>query len=190
MSDKWVEVGVVGRPHGVRGETRIFFHNPDTNLATRGRVLHARASAKKNDDAGGTFIDLTIRSARPTPKGWLVWFEGVGQREAAAALTNHRLFIEREDLPALAEGEFYLTDLVGLEVRLPGPDGAAGERLGVVAGFFETKAHGVCVIRRDGGKEVLVPFLDHVVLDIDVGEGWVCLDVPEGTPGLDEEEAS
>ena len=177
MTVRWVEVGVIRRPHGVKGELHILFHNPDTTLAAPGVELAAWSQGQEGEEDARR--DLVIHRVRHTPKGWLVFFEGVGQREVAAALTNRRLFVRRDSLPPLDEGEFYQTDLIGC---LATSD--AGEELGEIVGFFDNGAHDVVVIRRSGDQEVLLPFLAETVVELDLVNGTVKLDVPDGIPGL------
>ena len=178
MTVRWVEVGVVGRPHGVKGELHILFHNPDTTLAAPGIELASRSKDKAEVESAQT--ELIIQRVRETPKGWLIFFEGVGRREAAAALTNQRLFVRRDSLPDLEDGELYQTDLVGL-IATSGD----GEVLGTIAGFFDNGAHDVIVIRREDGDEIFLPFLSENLIECDLAEGSVTLEVPDGIPGLE-----
>ncbi len=178
MADKWVEVGVIGRAHGIRGELYVFFHNHETTLAVpKTRLTAWPSDAQQNDESRR---DLKVARLRETPKGWLIFFENIEQREEAAALTNCRLFVKRESLPSLPEGEFYQTDLIGMTAVAE-----SGETVGTIEGFFDNKAHDVCVIRSTAG-EILVPFIPEVLVEIDEDGGSVVFAMPEGLPGWDE----
>ena len=169
-TDRWLEVATVGRAHGVRGEIYVRPHNPTSELL----VVGARF---RLDGAGGE--EVTVAALRETAKGWLVRFEGVGQREAAAALTNCKLSVRRGDLPEIDSNEVYLADLVGLSAV-----DQTGRPLGVVHGFFHNGAHDVCVIRDALGEDVLVPFRNQNVVDICWSDRQIRLDLPEGIPGI------
>jgi 16S rRNA processing protein RimM len=107
-----------------------------------------------------------ITATRETPKGFLVDVEGIGSREAANTLKGEELLIERAELDAPAEGEFYVADLVGLTAV-----DDAGEILGSVSDTFQTAAHEVLVVCSKDDQELYVPFtLEHVpVLDLKSG---------------------
>ncbi len=80
-------------------------------------------------------------------------FEGYPSPEAVAKLTGYELWIERGHLRPLAKGEFYLTDLMGVDVMWQ------GQSLGKIVNYFET---GQLVLEVDcGDKMVLVPFVEH-----------------------------
>jgi 16S rRNA processing protein RimM len=85
--------------------------------------------------------------------------------EAAEAWRGAQVAVRREDLPALAEGEYYWVDLEGAEVT-----GAGGERLGEIAEVFSNGAHPVLRVREqgEGGRSIerLIPFVPGVVLDV------------------------
>ena len=107
-----------------------------------------------------------ISATRETPKGFLVDVEGIGSREDATSLKGEELFLDRAELDAPEEGEFYVADLVGLTAV-----DAAGESVGIVEDTFETAAHEVLVVRGKGVQYLYVPFtLEHIpVLDLESG---------------------
>jgi 16S rRNA processing protein RimM len=191
MTRAWVEVAQIGRVHGLRGELRVRPINPDSELLRPGRRFRAVVGAPPKRQpaepvAEQTERDLVIEQARCTgSQDWLVKFVGIDQREVAAALTNSKLLIRREDMPEPDPDEegVYLSDLVGLAARDPN-----GRDLGTLQGFFFNGAHDVAVVVRSSGQEILVPFLDDTLIDVDVAAGHLTMEVPEGIPGLDDEE--
>lgn len=188
-----IEIAAIGRTHGVFGELNVFPLNSETSLLSPGRKLQV-ADRKKSDpiqvNPRPTFDnELIVERAWETPRGWIVKFEGVDSKEVAAALTNHKLFIERADLPALKPGEVYQNDLIGFCV-----EDRQGRELGRIVGFFDNGAHEVCVIQvgnveqgsSDSPIEVLLPFRPDNIVDVEIQGEKVVLDVPEGIPGLDQ----
>ncbi len=96
--------------------------------------------------------------------------DGVTDRDAAAALAGCDVGVARDALPALDDGEYYWSDLIGLEVR--SVDGVA---LGTVARMMETGANDVLVV--DGERERLVPYLPgRVVRSVDLEAGTIEVD--------------
>lgn len=89
----------------------------------------------------------------------------VADRDAAEALKGLLVGVPREALPPAGENEYYWDDLVGLEVV-----NVRGERLGEVASLLETGANDVLCVRADDGKELLLPFVGAVVLDVDLAQ--------------------
>ncbi|MDX9706445.1 MAG: ribosome maturation factor RimM [Azospira sp.] len=90
---------------------------------------------------------------------------GVADRSAAEALKGFLVGVPREALPPAGEDEYYWDDLVGLEVV-----NVRGERLGEVTSLLETGANDVLCVRADDGKELLLPFVGAVVLDVDLAQ--------------------
>lgn len=92
----------------------------------------------------------------------LVKLKGVAYRDMAFALKSKQVAVPREQLPEPDENEYYWSDLIGLQVtNLQGID------LGRIAEVFETGANDVLVAK--GERERLIPFIDQVVLEVDLG---------------------
>ena len=166
MPETRILLGVIGRPHGVRGLVHVTSHTADpAALAAYGPL---------SDDKGRRFT--------------LAWRgEGVAEvsevrddasarvtdREAAGRLTNTRLYIERARLPAPEVDEFYLADLIGLEAL-----DAAGDVLGRVAAVHDYGAGASLEIARKGAS-LIIPFTRAAVPEIDVAGGRVLVSVPD-----------
>jgi 16S rRNA processing protein RimM len=99
----------------------------------------------------------------------LIAFAGIGDIEAAEQLRGSVLRIAGTDVPPLAENEYYLYQVVGIEARTE-----AGEQIGTVTDVIETGANMVFVVTPSGGgKEELFPSIPEVVLDIRPAEGYM-----------------
>ncbi len=154
-------IGSVASPHGVRGTLRV-------KVAGSGRHLREGVTP---------FVDgerRRILKARETPKGFLVDLEGVHDRGAASDLRGTELLLDRSELDATEEGEFYVGDLVGLEAY-----DESGEKVGSVADLFATPAHDVLVVRGEGGEERYVPFTHEHVPEVDPEGGRLVVNLPE-----------
>jgi 16S rRNA processing protein RimM len=121
---------------------------------------------------------FTIEAVRPAKDCLVARLAGVTDRTAAERLRNLKLYVPREQLPAIAEPEtYYHTDLIGLAVV--GPDGAA---LGTVSAVQNFGAGDLLEIRpAAGGPTVLLPFTDAMVPMVDVPGGRVVVEPPHGT---------
>ncbi len=164
-----VVLGVVTRPHGVRGELRVHLHNPDSELLfERERVLVRTGDGER---------EVGIDAIRRGPKGAvLLWLEGVRGREAAEALRGAELCIPRSELPAPGEDEWYHVDLVGLEVR----DREGRPRGEVVAVVPYPTVDALRVRGDDGEREV--PMVEQWLVSVDVAGGAVVVDGLEELP--------
>jgi 16S rRNA processing protein RimM len=112
-----LRIGKVARAHGLKGELEIRLDWSDSRA-----LLEAERVVL--DLADGATELRPIAGTRTTHKGVLVQLEGVSDRTAAEARCGATVSVLRSDLPLLADGEYYLCDLVGLSVS--GPEGAVG----------------------------------------------------------------
>jgi 16S rRNA processing protein RimM len=159
-----VVIGLVVAPHGTRGTVRVRATGSGRHL--REGVEPVVAGRRRR-----------ISHVRKTPKGFLVDLQGVGDRSGAAALRGEGLMLERRELDAPGEGEFYVDDLIGLTAVSD-----AGEVIGTVEETFETPAHEVLVVRKKERQDLpalYVPFsLEHVP-EVDLEAGRVVVRPPE-----------
>lgn len=141
-----VELGRVGKPHGVHGEVRLHLH------WVGGETLAQVSEVQV--DLGRESRVLELESVRPGSKALLLKLVGVDRREQAELLRNAGLSVPRSALPPLDEDEYYLVDLMG--ARVEGPDG----ELGTVVEVRTHPSVDTVVIRTPRGKlleQVLSP---------------------------------
>lgn len=134
-ADRPVVLAVVAGAHGVGGDVRLKVFADDL-------AAHARLN-------GGA---LTLISARPGNNGTIARFAEVQNRTAAEALRGTELWVARDSLPPLGEGEYYHTDLIGLAAVTP-----AGEPIGRVVAVDNFGAGDVIEVERPTGKRFMVP---------------------------------
>jgi 16S rRNA processing protein RimM len=167
LADRRILLGVIGRPHGVRGLLHVVSHTQDpASLAEYGPL---------DDGAGRRFV-LRWRGEGVAAVAELL--DGrevpVADRDAAARLTNTRLYTDREALPAPEPEEFYLADLLGLAAQ-----DAAGAPLGTVAQVHDYGAGVSLEIARVAAPALLVPFTRAAVPVVDVAAGRITIVPPD-----------
>ncbi|AHI00671.1 hypothetical protein KALB_7313 [Kutzneria albida DSM 43870] len=170
-------VGRVVKPHGIRGELVVDVRtdSPEERFAP-GAVLLTRS----REGVTGT---VTIAAARPHAGRLLVVFDGVVGRDAAEAQRGLLLLVDAAELaPTEDPDEFYDHELEGLAVLT-----ADGDRVGEVIEVLHGPGGELLAVRREGGGELLVPFVREIVPTVDVAGGRVVIDPPEGL--LDEAHA-
>lgn len=160
-------MGRVLAPFGVQGwiKARAFTAAADGLLAYKAWWLIAPDGRRRR---------FSVREARLHGGALLARLEGLSEREEAASWRGATIAVPRGALPALGAGEFYLADLVGLEVV-----DRRGERLGRVVGVLETGAHPVLRVHTDAekdGVERLIPIVPAYVEAIDLAAGRIDVD--------------
>ncbi len=164
---KALELGLVARPHGVRGELKLGLHfEQSTTLFEVPKVVLVREGTPPRE--------YEIDKVRRAGKAILVMLAGVDSREAAEQLRGARVLVDRDALPALAPGEYYLADLVGCTVRAPG-----GE-LGVVEQVVSHPSVDSLLIRTPEGRRIEQPILDEWIERVSVEDRLVVLSSEDG----------
>lgn len=158
-------LGDIGRPQGLKGEVRIrSFTEEPASIAGYGPF---------EDETGRRLIEF--ESVRSDGKGIVARIKGVASREAAEALTGTKLFVTRDRLPVHGEDEWYHADLIGLAVR--DKDGAP---FGTVIAVHNFGASDIIEIRPASGEpDLLVPFTDEAVPEVNIAEGWLRVVPPD-----------
>ncbi len=167
MTDKSrrILLGELGAAHGIRGEISVKTYT--ANPADIG------AYGPLQDEQGRRTFELKI--VRVTPKGVIVRVNGADDRTAAEKLRNIKLYVDRDRLPAVTDGEFYHEDLVGL--RAMASDGAS---VGTIVAVQNYGAGDILEIRRDGGTATeLIPFTNACVPEVDLARGIAVVIMPE-----------
>ena len=154
---RYLVVGRVLRPHGVRGELRVGI----LTAYPERLVLHAHFLLAA-PDSPEVVRRYPVEKMRQHKGVLLLKSGGCDDRNAAEELRGMLVQIPIEDAVPLEEDEYYHFQLVGVTVETEG-----GERLGQVVDVVETGANDVYVVRGPRG-EVLLPAIDDVVLDLDL----------------------
>ncbi|MCX8673422.1 ribosome maturation factor RimM [Bifidobacterium sp. B4001] len=174
----------IGRAQGLKGEVNVYVctDEPERRFAP-GSQLQTRD--------GQVF---TVVSSRRFKQRWIVLFQGVEDRNASEALNGIELYTHADPAEELAqEDAWYSDDLIGLEVRMA-PGNSLGEPSGRVVGQVSDVLDGVAqqqlqirmtVEEGDEETEGLIPFVEALVPQVDIENGYVAIDPPGGLlPGL------
>ncbi|MGC6483471.1 MAG: ribosome maturation factor RimM [Synechococcus sp.] len=166
----WLPVGKVVGVQGLRGELRIHSASdfPERFTTPGPRWLQAKGSAPRP-------VDLKAGRQLPGKSVFVVRLAGINDRNSAETLVGQSLLVPADDRPKLAEGEFHRLDLVGLDVRL-GRDGAL---VGTVTDLI-SGGNDLLELQRPDGRRLLIPFVEAIVPEVHVKEGWVLLTPPPG----------
>ena len=172
----FIIVGRVRKAHGIRGEVVVesITDEPDAIFASGRRVYAGTAAGDLAPDR----LELHIRSTRPFNEGLLVGFAEVPDRNAAELWRGRYLLLPAAELPAPAEDEVYVHELVGMRVTLVG-----GQPVGTVEEVYELPLGLAIDVRRDAPREsetVLLPYDDRTVASVDKAERVIVVSPAEG----------
>ncbi|TGG93750.1 MAG: ribosome maturation factor RimM [Aphanocapsa feldmannii 277cV] len=167
---QWLEVGCVVGAQGLRGEIRVLplSEFPERFLEPGRRWLR---------DRQGRIRAVVLEHGRRLPGRnlYALRLRGILDRTAAQGLVRQMLLVSAEDRPALAEGEFHLCDLLGLEARLA----AEGTAIGVVRDLHHA-GNDLLELELHDGRRRLIPFVDSIVPELRLSEGWLLITPPPG----------
>ncbi len=164
-------LGQVLRPHGVNGELKI---RVLTDYPERIGELEAVFLGQDTDDDAAE--SYPVQHIRPQNEYGLLKLEGVDSREEADMLRQLYVMVALEDAVPLEEGEFYVYQLIGLNVKTED-----GENLGTLSEVLETGANHVYIVDSPQYGEVLIPALETTILKTDIKTGVLVVKLPEGT---------
>lgn len=155
--DDILQVGAITQTHGVRGEVKVF---PTTDDPKRYKKLK-----KVLLDTGKEFIELEIESVKFFKQFVILKFKGIDNINDVEMYKKKNLYVTRENAVRLAKDEYFIADLIGLEVFEDD-----GSKMGELKDVLTTGANDVYVV--DGTKygEVLIPAIKDCILKVDMEE--------------------
>lgn len=150
-----MELGCLGRPHGIRGEVKLHLYNPASRFFEKGRRVKLAA-------ADGAERECTVEAVRGGAVP-ILRLSGIDTLEQAAAWRNAKVLARAADLPALPEGEYYHFQLLGLTAI-----DEAGRERGRVCGVESGPGHDNLKVEGEGHTEVWIPFARDFILEVDL----------------------
>jgi len=165
--DEMAVVGVVARPHGIRGQVVV---NPETDFPEdrfgEGQTLYAR-----RDGAIEPFVVTTSRVQQGRP---VIGLEGIGDMDAARELAGLEFRVPVSTLAVLPQGTYYHHDLIGCVV-----DTVEGARVGTVSAVEGAMGNTRLVVQGEAG-EVLVPLVLDICRVIEPAAKRIVIAPPDG----------
>lgn len=161
-----LQVARIGKPHGIRGEVtvQVLTDAPADRFVPGTEFMVEPASVGP----------LTVVSARWNKDILLLAFEEIETRNDAETLRGAKLFIETEELDEDDDEGWYEHELVGLEARV------GSQVVGKIAALHTMPVQDLLVVEAPDGKEILIPFVEQIVPEVNVAGGFVLLTPPDG----------
>ncbi|MDO4337098.1 MAG: ribosome maturation factor RimM [Eubacteriales bacterium] len=162
-----LKVGVITTTHGVRGEVKVF---PTTDNAERFLDLDYVLL-----DTGKELRRLDIRNVRFFKNLAILKFKGIDNINDIEMYKGRDLWIPREEGQELGENEYYIADLLDMEVVLED-----GSKFGILKDVMETGANDVYVVETTDGREVLLPAISECIRDVNPEENKMTVHLMKG----------
>lgn len=164
---KFLEVGQIVNTHGIKGYVKVV---PFTNYIERFEELEKIYIKKKNET-----VEMYIEEIKYQKNMVLVKFKGIERIEEAELLKNSIVLIDRENSIELEEGEYFIVDLIGLDVYTD-----ESKLLGKLDDIYNTGSNDIYVVKDELGKQLLLPALKEVIKDIDLDNKKMTVHLIEG----------
>jgi len=170
LSEKLFTVGKIVNTHGIRGELKIM---PQTDFPEERFRKGSQLLIERPGQRG--VVPVTVEAARPHKQMYIVKLAGFDNINDVLSFKNSLLRVSEKDLVELGEGEYYFYEIIGCTVVTD-----EGRTLGKISEILRPGANDVWVVERPQGKPVYIPYIDDVVLDVDVAQKRVTVHVLEG----------
>ena len=170
MKNDRIKVGKITTAVGIKGEVKVYPYTDDPERFEELESVYA------GDDV------MYIDKVRYQKNLVILKFKGVDDRNAAEALRDRYLTIDRSELRELEEDEYFIFDLIGLEAV-----DQEGNHIGVVSDVIQNTAQDLYEIKKDDGSKYLVPAVYEIVTDIDINSCIMKIDPIDGLFGDPEE---
>lgn len=170
-----MQVGIITSTHGVRGEVKVF---PTTDDAKRFKQLKQVLL-----DTGKEMLPLQLENVKFFKNMVILKFEGIDNVDDVVKFRQKSLYVERKDAVRLQKDEYFIADLIDIEVFTED-----GIRLGRLTNVITTGANDVYAVALEesslfgaaAGKEILIPAIRQCILDVNIKEKRMTVHLLEG----------
>lgn len=165
--EDFLKVGTITTTHGVRGEVKVYptTDDPERFLDLK-RVLV---------DTGKEMVPLTIKGVKFFKNLVILKFSEIDNINDVINYKGMDLLIPRDEGVELDEDEYYIADLIGMEVYLED-----GTLYGTLKDVMETGANDVYIVKKESGGEILLPAIHECILDVNPEEGKMTVHLMKG----------
>jgi 16S rRNA processing protein RimM len=160
----FLAVGRLRRSHGIEGEMLMDVLTGFPERLRPGKTIYL----------GEAHEPARLASVRGHARELIVRLAGVQTPEATAPYRNMLVYVKASEMPSLPEGEYYHHQLIGLSVL-----DEAGTVLGELDQILETGANDVYLVKTPDGKELLLPAVEEVILEVDLEQHQMRVRPPE-----------
>lgn len=167
IMEEYLRIGIITKPHGVRGEVKV--------IATTDDLARFQTVPKVFLTVGSLRVETKIESVKYQSDRVILKFSAIQSMEEAERYRDGEIWIDRADSPAPKEGEYFISDLIGISVYR-----ADESLLGIVTDIEENPANPILCIKLSSGKILRAPFVRAFLLSVDIGAKKMTMDLPDG----------
>ncbi|MFC5532419.1 ribosome maturation factor RimM [Cohnella yongneupensis] len=168
--ERLLNVGKIVNTHGIRGEVKVY---PQTDFPEV--RFKPGTTLKLYPPESGAPVSVEIVTSREQKKMYVLKLKGFEDINQVEKYKGWELKVPETDRVPLDEGEYYVRDIIGCEVVTED-----GETLGTITDTMSPGANDIWVVKLPKGKELLLPVIDDVVLNVDIAARKVKVHLMEG----------
>lgn len=162
-----LQVGVITSTHGIKGEVKVF---PTTDDNKRFQKLKECFVEYR-----GEMLPMKAKGCKFFKNMVILGFENIDNINDVEKYKQCKIYVDREHAVPLGEDEYFVTDLIGMQVL------TKDERLlGVLSDVIPTGANDVYVVKDDNNKELLLPAIKECILGIDMKQRRITVQMMKG----------
>ncbi len=165
--EELLRIGIISSTHGIHGEVKVF---PTTEDIKRFKKLKQVLL-----DTGEKQMELEIEGVKFFKQFVILKFKGIDNINEIEPYRGKNLLVTRKQAIPLEEGEYFISDLIGLRVVSD-----QGEVLGTLTDVLQTGANDVYVVKREEKKDLLIPAILQCILKTDLINGVMTVHLLEG----------
>lgn len=165
--ENYLRVGVITTTHGLKGEVKVFPTTDDVNRFNELKELFL--------DTGKELIPLKIEGMKYFKQFMILKFKEFNDINEIEKYRGKDLVISRENAMKLEEDEYFICDLIGLDVFTED-----GNKLGVLTEILTTAANDVYVVETENKKEILIPSIKQCILDTNLTDKKIIVHLLDG----------
>ncbi|WP_339063372.1 ribosome maturation factor RimM [Tepidibacillus marianensis] len=171
METQYIKVGKIVNTFGVKGEVKIYLYTdfPEQRFQEGNQLYLSK-------EEGSEKQKITVEKAKVNKNVYLVKFKEWDNINEVEKYRDYYLWITKEQQEELNEGEYYYHQIIGCQVQTTN-----GEEIGTVTDILTPGANDVWVVKPERGKkEILIPYIQEVVKDVDVKNRKIIIELMEG----------
>lgn len=165
--EQYLKIGQITNAHGIKGEVKVFSLTDNVKRFSKLKAVYL----KKKDD----YESIAVEGVKYIKDFAIVKLAGINDMNTALKYKNEYLYIDREHAVKLPKDSYFISDLIGMDVMLED-----GKRLGELITVLPTGSNDVYEVHTDLGKQVLLPAIKDVVLEVDVENRKMLVKLLEG----------
>ncbi|HAX74161.1 MAG TPA: ribosome maturation factor RimM [Firmicutes bacterium] len=165
---EFLQVGKIVNTHALQGEVKIVASSDFTEERfAKGSQLYIEFE--------GQHVPVVVATHRAHKGADLVKFKQLNSINDVEKYKGCSLLVSMDDISDLDEHEFYYFEIIGCQVVT-----TEGKEVGEVSEILTTGANDVWVVKRQGQKEALIPYIEHIVKSVDVDQKLITIEEVEG----------